>query len=163
MNKRNRNLIAMLCVMLLLVIALCACMTKDKQKDEPTAVPSTTPATTDPGYGVDNWEDISGTEGGSGNQQPTQNETIEEPSQSTQPAETDSTQATTAPNPYTPGSLSYEEYLALDGEQQQLYALSFDSVEAYVNWYNSALEEYENGEVIEITGPVDLGGIAGNS
>lgn len=152
MNKRNRNFIAMLCVMLLLVIALCACMTKDQQN----AAENTAPATTDPGYGVDNWEDISGTGGNGDNQQPTQNETIEEPSQSTQPAETDSTQATTASNPYTPGSLSYEEYLALDGEQQQLYALSFDSVEDYISWYNDALAEYENSEVVEITGPVDL-------
>ena len=165
MHKRNRNLIAMLSVMLLLVVALCACMAQEELKETETAMPSTTNA----GFGVDEWENaVDGETENVELSQPTQPESAEDPSQSTQETTTatnptEGEQTTSPTMPYSPGSLSYEEYMALDAQQQQLYALSFASVEDYIQWFNAAKAEYGNDEVVEITGPVDLGQIAGNA
>lgn len=173
MNKRNRNLIVLLSVMLLLVIGLCACMTKEKPTETDAIIPSTTAAA----FEVDEWEDdptTAGTTEGSGSLQPTQNQ--EDPSPTTLDTEpedttetttptqdaqpTEGTQATTPQSPYAPGTLSYDEYMALGAEEQQLYALAFSSVEEYIKWFNAVKAESNNDEVIEITGPVDLGDLS---
>ena len=181
MNKRNRNLIALLTVMLLLVIGLCACMTGGSSGE--TNAP--TPSTTQPAYGVDEWEDADETEETGSSEPASQTQGTEEPSQTTQPAQSETTEATAATTPtettpasaptegttqpttsqstYTPGSLSYSEYMELTAEQQQQYALSFSSVTDYINWFNAEKEKFENDQVIEITGPVDLGGLSGNN
>ena len=41
-----------------------------------------------------------------------------------------------------PEPLTYEEYLSLTPAQQQAYCESFSSMEAYMQWYNQAAEEY---------------------
>lgn len=41
-----------------------------------------------------------------------------------------------------PAALTYEQYLALDGKTQQAFMESFDSVEAFVAWYNAAQKAY---------------------
>ena len=169
MNKRNRNLIALLSVMLLMVSCLCACMVKEKPKETENAVPSTTT-----GFGVDEWENdpTTATDEGSGIQQPTQESVIDDPTQTTEteitsettaattPTDgsqpTESTQNTTPQSPYAPGSLSYEEYMALSAEDQSLYALAFSSVEEYIKWFNTVKAESNSDDVIEITGPVNL-------
>lgn len=64
----------------------------------------------------------------------------------------------------TAGSLSYEEYIAMSGEEQQKYFESFESVEAFFEWYNAAKAKYdEENESIEIggDGSIDLGDIIG--
>lgn len=62
----------------------------------------------------------------------------------------------------TAGSLSYEEYIAMSGEEQQKYFESFESVEAFFEWYNAAKAEYEaNREEIEVDGEIDLGDYIG--
>lgn len=48
-------------------------------------------------------------------------------------------QSTTLPNPDT---LTYQEYIAMDGELQQAFMESFDSVEAFVEWYNAVQKAY---------------------
>lgn len=45
----------------------------------------------------------------------------------------------TLPNPDT---LTYQEYIALDGKVQQAFMESFESVEAFVEWYNAVQKAY---------------------
>lgn len=61
------------------------------------------------------------------------------------------------------GFITYEEYNAMTAEKQQEYFNSFESVEKFFDWYNSAKSEYEkNNPSIEIgsDGSIDLGEIA---
>ena len=39
--------------------------------------------------------------------------------------------------------MTYEEYMALDGKEQEEYMKSFSSVEAFFDWYNAAKDTYE--------------------
>lgn len=64
--------------------------------------------------------------------------------------------------PVLTGDSEYERYMNMSAEEQEEYFNSFDSPEAFFDWYNAAKEEYENNrDVIEI-GPdatVDLGNL----
>ena len=55
--------------------------------------------------------------------------------------------------------ITYEEYNALSGEEQEAYFNTFPSVESFFEWYNAAREEYEkNNTAIEIgDGTIDIG------
>lgn len=59
--------------------------------------------------------------------------------------------------------LSYEEYNALSGEEQQEYFNRFSSVEAFFEWYNEAKAKYEEEQGrVEITGSdINIGDIVG--
>ena len=60
------------------------------------------------------------------------------------------------------GFITYEEYNAMSAEKQHEYFNSFESVEKFFEWYNSAKSEYEkNNPSIEIgsDGSIDLGEI----
>jgi predicted negative regulator of RcsB-dependent stress response len=61
--------------------------------------------------------------------------------------------------------LTYEEYNALSGAEQELYFNKFDSLEAFFEWYNAAKKEYddkENSSDIIIGGEsMDFDGIFG--
>ena len=46
-------------------------------------------------------------------------------------------------SPYEPGELTFEEYNAMSGKDQELYFKSFESVEAFFTWYNRVKDEYE--------------------
>ena len=105
----------------------------------------TVPTTEDPGYGVDTWP-----------------ADVEDPSLAestrpvaTEPAETGNTNTELNQG----GEMTFEQYLCLSAEEQLAYFYTFPSHEAYINWYNAAKAEYDNKEVIEVTGPVDLGGM----
>lgn len=41
------------------------------------------------------------------------------------------------------GEVTYEEYIAMSGAEQQKYLESFDSIEAFFAWYNAAKEKYD--------------------
>ncbi len=41
-----------------------------------------------------------------------------------------------------PDTLTYEQYIALDGKTQQAFMESFDSVEDFVAWYNAVQKAY---------------------
>ena len=143
MNKRTRDLVVLIMLMSISIVGLCACMTDRIVEGDPSAT------TMDPGYGV-------------ATSFPTI-DTIDESTESihTTTATTPTTgQQTTSP---APGSLSYEEYLKLSTDEQRAYALTFSSVNDYTAWFNAEKEKYENDQVIEITGPVDLGEIAGKN
>ena len=50
-------------------------------------------------------------------------------------------------------SLTYEEYLAMTGSQQQAYYNTFESVRAFVEWFDAAKAEYKKqNQAIEVTG-----------
>lgn len=54
-----------------------------------------------------------------------------------------------------PNSTAYEQYQNMSGEDQLAFMESFDSVEAFVAWYNAAQAEYEaKNPAIEIDGSV---------
>ena len=62
--------------------------------------------------------------------------------------------------PETPPKLTYEEYNALSGEEQEAYFNSYPDIESFFEWYNTAKKEYEDKLTqIEIDGDVtvDLG------
>ena len=61
--------------------------------------------------------------------------------------------------PTDPPAMTLEAYEALSAEEQEAYADSFTSKKAFIKWYNQAVKDYEEGDVIEVTGPVDLGGL----
>lgn len=58
--------------------------------------------------------------------------------------------------------LTYAQYIALAPEQQEAYVDTFDSLKAFINWYNTAKAEYDQDrDSIEIDGPIDLEDIIG--
>lgn len=158
MNKRTRDLVVLIMLMSISIVVLCACMTDRIVEGDPSAT------TMDPGYGVaTSFPTID-----------TIDESTEDkvfPTEQENSNTTESIHTTTATTPTTgqqttspaPGSLSYEEFLKLSTDEQRAYALTFSSVNDYTAWFNAEKEKYENDQVIEITGPVDLGEIAGKN
>ena len=70
----------------------------------------------------------------------------------------------TEPSPEKP--LTYEEYNALSGEEQEAYFNTFPSIEAFFEWYNLAKDQYEKDHpAIEIDpdSTIDLGDIVGGT
>lgn len=70
----------------------------------------------------------------------------------------------TTPEKKDPVLLTYEEYLKLSPALQQAYYESFSSIDAYMNWYNAAAEEYNkknenstqvDGNVGQVTQPTE--------
>ncbi len=59
------------------------------------------------------------------------------------------------------GEMTYEEYMAMDGNEQEKYMKSFSDIEAFFNWYNAAKDKYEKeNPSIEIgDGPIDMNDI----
>ena len=90
----------------------------------------------------------------------------EETTQPTEPEET--TQPTTQPTqPTTPpasGTLTWEEYQALNSEQQYAYYLTFDSMADFFEWKNAAEAEYKaNNTIPTIDCNIDLGDLMGGN
>lgn len=57
------------------------------------------------------------------------------------------------------GSITYEEYLALEVEVQQAYYESFENPDAFFEWLNDAKEEYNaSAETVKIFGADDHSG-----
>jgi hypothetical protein len=56
------------------------------------------------------------------------------------------------------GKVTYEEYMAMDGYEQEKYMKSFASIEAFFNWFNAAKDKYEaENPSIEVgNGPIDM-------
>lgn len=159
MNNRYRNLTILIALMMIPVICLCACMAQDKPEETESIIPPTT----NPGYGIADVEDDT--------------EPWAETPVTTQPQDSEETTLpTTATNPtqsvadeekptvdYKPGSVGYEEFLKLSHDEQQAYASSFPSISDYIAWFNAEKAKHDNSEVIEITGPIDLGELTGKN
>lgn len=162
MNKRVRNLVIMIAMMLLAVVVLCACIAEQSPATEDIV------ATTSPGYGVDTWDDTEATvENDSSETVETSGQESEDTSETSNPTTEPTSAIATTPTAGSsttvpePGSLSYEQFMNMSASDQQAYALAFPSVGDYVTWFNAEKEKYEseneNKNVIEITGPIDLG------
>lgn len=146
MDRRKKTLTILIALMLAAVVGLCACMTQGITNEiEPLQT------TSDKGYGIDDWNDSEQT-----------NETNfgDVPAQTEQAGE-ESAEATSSATTPAPGSLNYQDYMNLSTSEQEAYAESFSSIGDYVMWFNTEKEKYdnENGnkDVIEVTGPIDLG------
>lgn len=140
MNKRIRDLTALVALMVLAAIGLCACMIREQSQSSSDSAQMTTEF----GYGVVDIED--------------------ETTDSTVETTVAPTVNTTVPTVnYQPGSLTFEEYLKLSGSEQQAYALTFPSIGEYITWYNTEKEKHLNDSSIEITGPIDLSEIVGKN
>ncbi len=62
--------------------------------------------------------------------------------------------------------ITYEEYMAMSGAEQQEYMMSFSSIEAFFEWFNAAKAKYDaEHPSIEIggDGSIDLGDIIGGN
>ena len=56
-------------------------------------------------------------------------------------------------SPAKPGTLSYEEYMAMSGENQKAYMNSFDDIDDFFDWFDAAKAKYEEeNPSIEIDG-----------
>ena len=54
-------------------------------------------------------------------------------------------------------TMTFEQYVALSAAEQKAFAKTFPTTEDFILWYNNAREAAGQGDVIEVTGPVDLG------
>ncbi|MBQ3527179.1 MAG: hypothetical protein IJA52_01290 [Clostridia bacterium] len=60
--------------------------------------------------------------------------------------------------PYVPEPMTYAEFIELSAVEQQAYFESFDNIQDYFDWYNDALEKYEEEQnKIEGSGSVNIG------
>lgn len=71
-----------------------------------------------------------------------------EPQQPSEPEETKQTEPIEVPE----GEIDYEEFTAMSPTQQRVYMESFESLDAFFEWYNAAKEEYEQAHP-----PIDVG------
>ena len=56
------------------------------------------------------------------------------------------------------GKVTYEEYHAMSGEQQAAFINTFESYDAFFEWYNAAEQEYkDNMKPIDGSTPIELG------
>lgn len=85
-------------------------------------------------------------------------------SSSTTGSSSNSGQSNTSTGGSSTAASEYEAYHAMSGAEQKAYLESFESIEAFFEWYNAAKAEYEAAHPsIEIeNGSVDLSQITGN-
>lgn len=59
------------------------------------------------------------------------------------------------------GEITYEEYMAMSGKDQEAYMKSFESIAAFFDWFNAVKDKYEKeNPSIEIgDGPIDMNDI----
>lgn len=90
-----------------------------------------------------------------------------EPQEPQKPEPTQPETETQVPETTAPGNdrSEYESFQNMDPDAQQKYMDSFDSIDAFFDWYNSAREEHEQKfPDIEISdGTVDMGEIIGGN
>lgn len=90
----------------------------------------------------------------------------------TKPSTKPTTRPTTRPStstPTTPSSVpsieetTYEDYTKMSGSEQLAFIQSFESMDAFFNWYNTAKQKYdkENAGTELNGGSVDLGDLIG--
>lgn len=125
-----KKLICGLLAALLLLSLMAGCKKEDASATQPT--PTTAP--TEAGGLEDSVFDDNQP------QSPTQN------TQATQPDQPQSTTPTTPPTGNAnqgPASIDYETFKAMTGAQKREYQDSFESIDAFFEWYNAALKAYQ--------------------
>lgn len=166
MNKKTM-LIVCISVAVLLLLAVAVLLLRDKEPNTPNVPTTTQPETVNflPGEGeydpsvMDQEPDISestvamdpdDTTAPSGEKEDTNQQTKPQETQPvTQPE-------TTKPETGNKEQLTYEQYLALSKDEQVAFVQSFETTDAYFEWYNAAKAEYDQKEVGELDGPIDF-------
>ena len=123
MNKKYAKLLALLLVATMMTTALLGCKAKEEPvATEPTVAATDAPAAVEPEVPEN------------------------EPTQDTQ-AETEPEEEIIVTEPEVdapePGSITYEEYLALEVEVQQAYYEKFETPDDFFDWFNAAKAEQE--------------------
>ena len=158
-------------LLLALLILLVGCKSKDNTATNVTEAPVVAteatapaetmhPALTDNPFD-DNWTDPVETEA------PT-----EEPKETEAPKTTEPPKATEEPTqpPTTPtvapesSKMDYDKYMSMSAQEQSDYMNSFESVDAFFDWYNAAKAEHDaqNNDIEIGNGSFDLGELEGN-
>ena len=136
MNKKYAKLLVLLLVATMMITALLGCKAKEEPVTmEPTAEATDAPAAVEP--------------------EAPENEPTQDA-----PAETEPEEEIIVTEPEVdapePGSITYEEYLALEVEVQQAYYEKFETPDAFFEWLNEAEKVYESEkEAAEETEPED--------
>lgn len=65
----------------------------------------------------------------------------------------DAPEPTPSGPPAYPTLITYEEYMAMTGDEQYAYYLTFPSMEVFNQWYNNAKAEYDQAHPKETVGP----------
>ena len=89
----------------------------------------------------------------------------EKPKETTAPAEDQETEETTAPTAPEESAQSYKAYMAMSADEQAAFIASFESVDAFMTWFNKAKAEYDStdGSIDIGSGSVDLEDIIGKN
>lgn len=164
----NRRMISLL-LAVVLVLSLVGC--KTKAKEEPIAAAPIPEGFFDQTKPADETETPAVTEK---EQEEEPTTTSEEPTDGVQSEETKETEATDAteateetqkPTNTIVQMTQYEWYHSLTGEQQMAYMETFESMDAFFDWYNAAKEEHEKERPsIDIgDGYIDLDKIIGGN
>lgn len=103
----------------------------------------------------------SGSSSGNNSSKPSSGNTSSRPSSgssSSKPSSGSSSSAPSIGDAEEDGKVTYEEFMAMDGKEQEKYMNSFGDIDAFFNWYNDAKETYEKeNPSIEIgNGPIDM-------
>lgn len=103
----------------------------------------------------------SGSSSGNTSSRPSSGNTSSRPSSgssSSKPSSGSSSSAPSIGDSEEDGKVTYEEFMAMDGTEQEKYMNSFGDIDAFFNWYNDAKEIYEKeNPSIEIgNGPIDM-------
>ena len=106
-------------------------------------------------------EQNSGSSSGNGSSKPSSGSSSSKPSSgsgSSKPSSGSSSSGPTISDAVEDGEMTYEEYMAMDGYEQEKYMKSFESIDAFFNWFNAAKDKYEEeNPSIEIgDGPIDM-------
>lgn len=156
----NKKLCAMLLALVFAAVCLVACKEEQQQPTETLMdgqffwdeLPST-----DPQPESQPEDQVPATE-------PTQGETegaTEAPTVSGETTAPTQGESSTQPT-QGPEELTFEEYLKMSADEQRAFSKTFPSREAFDLWYDQALAESDRNNVIEVTGPIDLGQLGGN-
>lgn len=177
----NRRMIAMLLIVaVLLAMTACKKNTNEAESTTEASIPGVVDLPVEIEVDWDNLpESTAATEAkpSSDETEATEAETAKDPTQSaTTPTTDSSTESTTAPTtgpeqettkPTEPAAklTDYEWYNSLSGAEQKAFMETFDSIEAFFDWYNNAKAEYEAQKPgIDVgDGVIDLEDFAGGN
>lgn len=89
----------------------------------------------------------------------------EDPAQETTAPTTGAQEEATAPSVSTENMTEFERYNAMTGEEQMAFMNSFDSIEAFFDWYNAAKAEYDalHPNIDIGDGVIDAGDLVGRN
>lgn len=171
----NRRILALALIALLLLTA--GCRKAAVEPTEPAAAPTEPSETLLPGVGlvdegvVMEEEEDEATEPTEAATEPEKDDETTpketEPEKETKPTEKPGDEETTPPTQSKPDSAAsaYSDYMNMSAAEQEAFINSFESVDAFMAWFNAAKDEHNaNDNSIEIgSGTIDLEEITGGN